>query len=125
MTENDITLNFLQEQVKKIDIEREYISSKNYIDVGSNSYFLLQQLYSNRTQYIKMIELITKTISDEGNDFLSIPDIRNKLGPISNLLAIVDNEKLLFFENVETKNLIVSEIKNCKTSIKYLSNENK
>ena len=50
---------------------------------------------------------------------LSLPDIRNKLSPIKNLIAII--EKGLVKGDVELNGLFLEEIEQCKESIAYLS----
>lgn len=50
---------------------------------------------------------------------LSLPDIRNKLSPIKNLIAMLENG--LIKGNVEIHDLIIKEIEACKESIAYLS----
>jgi hypothetical protein len=49
----------------------------------------------------------------------SIPDIRNKLTPISNLITMMENG--LVKGNVEMYDLVLKEIEQCKISIDYLS----
>jgi hypothetical protein len=50
---------------------------------------------------------------------LSLPDIRNKLSPIKNLIAMLENG--LVKGNVEMHDLVIKEIEACKESIVYLS----
>ena len=50
---------------------------------------------------------------------LSLPDIRNKLSPIKNLIAMLENG--LVKGNVEMHDLVLKEIEACKESIAYLS----
>ncbi len=50
---------------------------------------------------------------------LSLPDIRNKLSPIKNLIAMLENG--LVKGNVEMHELVLKEIEACKKSIAYLS----
>lgn len=50
---------------------------------------------------------------------LSLPDIRNKLSPIKNLIAMLENG--LVKGNVEMHELVLKEIEACKESIAYLS----
>jgi hypothetical protein len=50
---------------------------------------------------------------------LSLPDIRNKLSPIKNLIAMLENG--LVKGNVEMHDLVLKEIEQCKESIAYLS----
>lgn len=50
---------------------------------------------------------------------LSLPDIRNKLSPITNLIAMLENG--LAKGNVEMHDLVLKEIEQCKKSIAYLS----
>lgn len=58
------------------------------------------------------------------NPVLTVPDIRNKLGPISNLIAII--EETDFDTDNDTFQMILKEIEQCKISIEYLSQkENK
>ena len=50
---------------------------------------------------------------------LSLPDIRNKLSPIKNLISMLENG--LVKGNVEMHDLVLKEIEACKQSIAYLS----
>ena len=50
---------------------------------------------------------------------LSLPDIRNKLSPIKNLIAMFENGVVKC--NVEMHDLVLKEIEECKESIAYLS----
>ena len=50
---------------------------------------------------------------------LSLPDIRNKLSPIKNLIAMLENG--LVKGNVEMHDLVLKEIEACKESVAYLS----
>lgn len=50
---------------------------------------------------------------------LSLPDIRNKLSPIKNLIAMLENG--LAKGNIEMHDLVIKEIEACKESIAYLS----
>jgi hypothetical protein len=50
---------------------------------------------------------------------LSLPDIRNKLSPIKNLIAMLENG--LVKGTIEVHPLILKEIEQCKKSIAYLS----
>ncbi len=50
---------------------------------------------------------------------LSLPDIRNKLSPIKNLIAMLENG--LMKGTIEVHPLIQKEIEQCKKSIAYLS----
>ena len=50
---------------------------------------------------------------------LSLPDIRNKLSPIKNLISMLENG--LVEGNVEMHDLVLKEIEACKQSIAYLS----
>jgi flagellar biosynthesis/type III secretory pathway protein FliH len=47
-------------------------------------------------------------------------DIRNKLSPIKNLIAMFENG--LVEGNVDVRELVLREIENCKISVEYLSN---
>ena len=68
----------------------------------------------------------TENVSNEekGNGvladvMLSLPDIRNKLSPIKNLIAMLENG--LVKGTIEVHPLIQQEIEQCKKSIAYLS----
>jgi hypothetical protein len=50
---------------------------------------------------------------------LSLPDIRNKLSPFKNLIAMLENG--LMKGTIDVHPLIQSEIEQCKESIAYLS----
>lgn len=58
-------------------------------------------------------------VSNEDNDALSLPDIRNKLSPIKNLVAMIENG--LAKGAIEENPYILKEIEQCKKSIAYLS----
>jgi hypothetical protein len=53
---------------------------------------------------------------------LSLPDIRNKLSPITNLIAMLESSQFMYHDNPEIHKLMEEEIKQCKVSIAYLSN---
>lgn len=84
------------------------------------------------------IRMIDQTIPDDVLDFmkdaalekqaeqlnetdvmLSLPDIRNKLSPIKNLIAMLENG--LVKGNVEMHDLVLKGIEQCKKSIAYLA----
>ena len=60
-----------------------------------------------------------KPQSCQADVMLSLPDIRNKLSPITNLIAMLENG--LVKGNVEMHDLVLKEIEQCKKSIAYLS----
>ena len=62
---------------------------------------------------------LIKEIDKLKKDSLSIPDIRNKLGPISNLITMLEHNRTK--KSSEIDKLILAEIEQCKQSIKYLS----
>ena len=66
-----------------------------------------------------MNNLPQKTQSCQTDVMLSLPDIRNKLSPIKNLIAMLENG--LVKGNVEMHTLVLKEIEACKQSIAYLS----
>jgi hypothetical protein len=53
------------------------------------------------------------------DSMLSLPDIRNKLSPIKNLIAMLENG--LTKGTIELHPYILKEIEQCKESIIYLS----
>lgn len=53
---------------------------------------------------------------------ISLPDIRNKLSPIKNLIAMIESSEYVYHHDPEINSLIVREIEECKKSIEYLSN---
>ena len=57
----------------------------------------------------------------ESDTTLSLPDIRNKLSPISNLIALLESSEFMYHNETEVHNIIVQEIEQCKKSIEYLS----
>lgn len=54
---------------------------------------------------------------------LSLPDIRNKLTPITNLIIMLENG--LVNGNIEMHDLVLREIEQCKKNIAYLSGNGK
>lgn len=50
-----------------------------------------------------------------------IADIRNKLTPISNLIAMLEDSKLLYHHDEEIHKIIEQEIVNSKNSIQYIT----
>ena len=66
-----------------------------------------------------MENLPQTTQSCQTDVMLSLPDIRNKLSPIKNLIAMLENG--LVKGNVEIHPLVLKEIEACKQSIAYLS----
>ncbi len=52
-------------------------------------------------------------------DAMMLPDIRNKLSPLKNLISMIENG--LVKGNVEIYDLVLKEIEQCKKSIEYLS----
>ena len=52
-----------------------------------------------------------------------IADVRNKLGPIQNLISMLESSELMYHENPKVHKIIKSEIENVKNSLKYLSNK--
>jgi hypothetical protein len=55
------------------------------------------------------------------DDMLSLPDIRNKLSPFKNLIAMIENG--LIKSDVKMHGLVLKEIEACKESIAYLSGD--
>jgi hypothetical protein len=51
----------------------------------------------------------------------SLPDIRNKLSPISNLIAMLESSEFVYHHEAEVHKMIAIEIEQCKKSIAYLS----
>lgn len=66
-----------------------------------------------------MNNLPQKNQSCQTDVMLSLPDIRNKLSPIKNLIAMLENG--LVKGTIEVHPLILKEIEQCKKSIAYLS----
>ena len=59
------------------------------------------------------------------NENLTFPDIRNKLSPISNLIAMLEHQ--IINNGLKIDPIILDEMEQCKKSIEYLSgnkNEN-
>ena len=54
-------------------------------------------------------------------DVLTVPDIRNKLSPIKNLIAMLENG--LVKGDIEMHYLVLKEIEQCKKNIAYLSGD--
>lgn len=57
----------------------------------------------------------------KGSYVFTSEDIRNKLSPIKNLITMFEHG--LIKVNIDTHNLILKEIEQCKKSIDYLSNK--
>jgi len=57
---------------------------------------------------------------DQNVEYFSVPDVRNKLSPFKNLIALI-NQELKNNDNIKYRELIESEIKHCEESIEYLS----
>ncbi len=57
-------------------------------------------------------------IDYEIEDVKTLPDIRNKLTPIKNLIKMIENE---LESGVDINPLIIEEMENCNKSILYLS----
>lgn len=60
-----------------------------------------------------------KTTLPQSDVSYSLPEIRNKLTPIKNLITMLENG--LAMGSIELHPLILKEIKSCKESIEYLS----
>jgi hypothetical protein len=60
-------------------------------------------------------------VEDTESDSLSYDDIRNKLSPFKNLIRMIENG--LVKGSVETHDLVLKEIEQCKESIEYLSGD--
>lgn len=58
-------------------------------------------------------------VSNEDGDTLSLPDIRNKLSPFKNLIAMIESG--MAKGTIEKSPYILGEIEQCKISIAYLS----
>lgn len=65
------------------------------------------------------VDWLEKQLISKQNTTLSLPDIRNKLSPIKNLIAIL--EIGLVKVDVELHGFLVKEIEQCKESIEHLS----
>lgn len=55
------------------------------------------------------------------SDFIEKEDVRNKLTPIKNLIAMLENENTRFSSDDSINELIKTEINQSKLSIEYLS----
>lgn len=73
-----------------------------------------RQPYSEHIEWLedKLINLYKK-------DNLTISDVRNNLGPIKNLIALIESDP--YGRSVTLRDIISEEIKRCKESIAYLS----
>ncbi len=92
----------------------QYIKEKNYSYLNNNvlnEYALW--LENKLTETNQALQLLQPDV------MLSLPDIRNKLSPITNLIAMLENG--LVKGNVEMHDLVLKEIEQCKKSIAYLS----
>lgn len=59
--------------------------------------------------------------ANDGNDkTIPLPDIRNKLSPIKNLITMLGDNRIRY-PNEIIERIIKREIENCKVSIEYLS----
>jgi hypothetical protein len=97
-----------------MDLREQYIKEKNYSYLNNNvlnEYALW--LENKLTETNQALQLLQPDV------MLSLPDIRNKLSPIKNLIAILENG--LVKGNVEMHDLVLKEIEQCKKSIAYLS----
>lgn len=69
------------------------------------------------------VEAINEKLEREKNPDKDLgSDIRNKLSPINNLIAMIDDTSVRIHEDDELELIIRREITQCKESIKYLEN---
>ncbi len=72
-----------------------------------------------RVQYLAFLQIHSLLNKNKEKSF-KVSDIRNKLSPITNLIEIIKNEDI---NNIDIKELLIKEIKQCEISIKYLTDE--
>ena len=76
-----------------------------------------------KNHMLNIVSSIVSEMRDQNSyhdDMLPVSDIRNKLGPIKNLIAMLENVDYMK-GTVEVHTLIQKEIEQCKRSIGYLS----
>jgi hypothetical protein len=78
-----------------------------------------EMMESAKEHLRNVIDEALKEVLPQTDVMLSLPDIRNKLSPIKNLIAMI--EIGLVKGNVEMHDLVLKEIESCKESIAYLS----
>ncbi len=128
--------------IKDIDILKEISEYIETLEPKSNSkskvlaclptkngYHLITNRFDTRAFYTKWanhkVEIKKNALtliyhnSYQTDVMFSLPDVRNKLSPIKNLIAMFENG--LAKGNVEMHELVLKEIEECKKSIAYLS----
>ena len=104
-------INLVLNEIKRTIKELKFISEKvRAID------FLVSGDYGVET-FLKEIDTIYTKYEKERN-CIEVNDIRNKLGPINNLITLLKNYK---GDNINKFKFIQEEIKNSEKSIKYLA----
>lgn len=74
--------------------------------------------YTGGSKTVRIIYL-SKFVTDDINNLL-IADIRNKMSPIKNLLALLEKADNPFYNNDKVNKLIKSEIQKSKKAIKLI-----
>jgi hypothetical protein len=64
--------------------------------------------------------IVERPTIKNNNETLTLPDIRNKLSPIKNLIAMLEDSDIQY-PNEMRERIIKREIENCKKSVDYLS----
>lgn len=67
----------------------------------------------------RLKSLIAGLTPNKTKTSIPISDIRNKMNPITNLISMIENGLIL---NDKMKEIVLSEIEQCKISINYLTN---
>lgn len=93
------------------------IASGKYTNIGAGKTFHVR--IEDVEQYAKYYH------EKEVKNTLNLPDIRNKLTPISNLIAMLESSELMYHHETEVHKIIEREIEQCKKSIEYLSKKDK
>lgn len=93
-------------------LDHQELSDRNRIEAFKHAEFI--SYCFNQSDSICAVKQPCQT-----DVMLSLPDIRNKLSPITNLIAMLENG--LVKCHVEMHDLVLNEIEQCKKNIAYLS----
>lgn len=96
-------------KITKLDTSKGYFSIKaSKLPPDINLEDFIRQFKTNQIMFV-----------EDEEHYLTFDDIRNKLSPIKNLIKMIENG--LVKGSVETHDLVLKEIEQCKESIEYLS----
>lgn len=90
------------------------------IKAADSSQFMSNHPYDHKSYEDGFYKGMEQALHQLGNDMFLLPDIRNKLSPIKNLIAMLENG--LVKGDIEMHDLVLKEIESCKESLSYLSN---